>query len=69
MKMKVSGEGQGKEEVGQSTWAAHTPKQHSEAQGRRSKQAQSPLGESLTLPLLSLRGPVNITLYLSICTV
>lgn len=26
-------------------------------------------GETLTLPVLSLGGPVNITLYLSICTV
>lgn len=26
-------------------------------------------GETLTLPLLSLRGPGNITLYLSICIV
>lgn len=40
MKMKVSGEWQGKTEVGQSTWAAHTPKQQSEAR-RVSEQAGS----------------------------
>lgn len=40
MKMKVSGEWQGKKEVGQSTWAARMPKQHSGAQ-RVSDQAGS----------------------------
>lgn len=63
-----SGECQGRK-VGKSRWQQGKAAPCGLGSVRPSRLGTDHFGETETLPLLSLRGPRNITLYLRICTV
>lgn len=70
VKMKVLVDGRGRKREGKANGQQRSQNSTAELRRCQIRQARdNHSGETLTLPLLSLRGPVNITLYLSICIV
>ena len=69
MKTKALVSGRGRKEQRKANGGHTSQSSRVGLSGVQSGRLGRPAGETLTLPLPSLGGPVNITLYLSICLV